>query len=65
MNAHTTLTPEVAIDLSAIMRAEKIGTVHYNWHLDRFSVTLLDYSCGGGASVGEALAKAKARSAER
>lgn len=58
MNA---LTATADVDLSAIMREERIVDIAYDRLLDRFTVTLLDYSVGGGASVGEALAQAKAR----
>jgi hypothetical protein len=50
------------IDLSAIIRAERISNIHYDRLLDRFTVTLLDYSCGGGGTVGDALADARRRS---
>ena len=63
MNAHTTLTAAADVDLSAIMRAERITSVNYDRMLDRFTVHLHDYSVGGGASVGEALAQAKRRAA--
>ena len=67
MNAHTTLVVHELSDvhLSAIMRAERITSVNYDRHLDRFTVHLHDYSVGGGATVGEALVKAKAMSARR
>jgi hypothetical protein len=60
-------SPAIArdIDLSAIIRAERITGIHYDRHLDRFTVHLHDYSCGGGATVGEALVKAQAMSARQ
>jgi hypothetical protein len=64
MNAHTTIAA-ANVDLSQIMRAERITGVHYDRALDRFTVHLHDYSVGGGATVGEALVKAKAMSARR
>lgn len=63
MTIHTRITATADVDLSEIMRAERIASVNYDRLLDRFTVTLLDYSCGGGASVGEALAQAKRRAA--
>lgn len=65
MNAQTTITPAVAINLSDIMREERIVGIHWDPDLDRFSVHLRDHSCGGGATVGDALVKAKAMSAAR
>jgi hypothetical protein len=63
MNAVTRITADSAADvnLSAIMRAERITDISYDHLLDRFTVTLLDYSIGGGGSVGAALAQAKRR----
>lgn len=65
MNAHTTMTPAAAVDLTTIMRAERIVGIHWDPALDRFTVHLRDYSAGGGATVGDALTQAKARSAAR
>lgn len=62
MNAQTKVEAAV-IDLSAIMRAERIIDIHRDRLLDRFSVTLSDYTMGIGASVGEALADAQRRAA--
>jgi hypothetical protein len=66
MNAITIITPGDTADihLSDIMRSEKIVGIHWDPLLDRFTVHLRDYSCGGGASVGEALDKAKLPGAE-
>jgi hypothetical protein len=63
MNAitHIELGTAQDIDLTTIMRANNIVGIHWDPLLDRFTVDLRDYSCGGGASVGEALNKAKAR----
>lgn len=51
------------INLSDIMRREGIRNIWRDPLLDRFSVTLLDYSSGQGGSVGEALEQAKRESA--
>jgi hypothetical protein len=63
MNAVTRITPTVDINLSAIMRAERITGIDYDPETDRFTVWLRDYSVGGGATVGDALAQAKRRAA--
>jgi hypothetical protein len=47
-------------DLSALMREYGIRNIWRDPLLDRFSVTLLDYSSGQGGSVGEALQMALA-----
>lgn len=66
MNAQTRFTAsDGALNLTQIMREERIVGIHWDPALDRFTVHLRDYSCGGGATVGDALAQAKARSAER
>lgn len=66
MNAPTgkiEAAPFADFDLSALMRAEGIRNIWRDPLLDRFSVTLLDYSSGQGGSVGEALADAQRRAA--
>lgn len=60
MNAQSTIEA-APLDLSAIMRAERIIDIHRDPLLDRFSVTLTDYSLGLGGTVGGALADAKRR----
>lgn len=55
----------IPIDLTAIMREYGIRNIWREPMLDRFSVTLLDYSSGQGASVGEALAYALADAQRR
>ncbi len=50
-------------NLSAYMREERIRDVHFDPLLDRFCVTLIDYSIGLGGSVGAALVDAKRRAA--
>ena len=58
MNAPTRIIP-----LSEIMRDERIIDIHRDRLLDRFSVTLADFTMGIGNSVGEALEDAKRRAA--
>jgi hypothetical protein len=62
MNAQSTIT-SCDIDLTAVFRRERIRNVGYDPLLDRFTVLLVDYSCGGGGTVGDALADAKRRAA--
>ena len=50
-------------DLSALMRSYGIRNIWRDPLLDRFCVTLLDYSDGQGGSVGEALEDAMRRAA--
>lgn len=57
MNAHTTITPAVDIDLTAIMEAE--GIVKIERFGPRYSVLLFDGRLGIDATIGGALAKAK------
>lgn len=57
--------PIIPIPISDIMRTERIRGIHWDPALDRFTVDLIDYSTGGGATVGDALAQAKKRSAAR
>jgi hypothetical protein len=65
MNAitHIELGTAQDIDLTTIMRANNIVGIHWDPLLDRFTVHLRDYSCGGGESVGEALDQAHRRAA--
>lgn len=66
MNALTNPDIEHAIapySLSDVMREERIVGIHWDPDLDRFTVHLRDYSCGGGATVGDALTQAKRRKA--
>lgn len=58
MNAQTRIVA-ADVNLSEIMRRERIRNISFDPLLDRFTVTLLDYSTGGGGSVGEALADAR------
>ena len=53
----------IPIHLSDIMRDENIIDIHRDRLLDRFSVTLADFTMGIGNSVGEALEDAKRRAA--
>ncbi len=65
MNAQTETLRTVAaianIDISAIMRAERIRNIGFDWMADSFTVMLLDCTTGYGSTVGEALADAKRR----
>jgi hypothetical protein len=63
MNAPTRKITAASLDLSAIMRDERIIDIHRDRLLDRFSVTLADFTMGIGGSVGEALADAQRRAA--
>ena len=62
MNAQSRIVADL-IDVSAIMREAGIIDIHRDKHLDRFSVTLSDYTMGLGPTVGEALVDAQRRAA--